>query len=107
MNLFPVSFGIKTGFNLRGVVSQVERQWRNVAAKMNSRITILEFDQCPFEEHPPLGTVVIHISGFIVVEIVGFDLREVRQRDIAICVALSGFFIQVTIWLKVSLDEWS
>jgi hypothetical protein len=78
VNLFPVSFGIKIGFNSRGAVSQVERQWRNVDAKMNSRTTILKFDQCQFEGHPPLGTLVIRISGFIAIEIVGFDPREVR-----------------------------
>jgi hypothetical protein len=43
---------------------------------------------------------MIHISSFVVMEIVGFDPREARQGDIAIRVALSGFFIRATIWLK-------
>jgi hypothetical protein len=37
----------------------------------------------------------------------GFDLREARQGDIVIGVALSRFFIQATIWLKISHDDWS
>jgi hypothetical protein len=78
VNLFPVSFGIKTGFNSRGAASQVERQWKNVAAKMNGRTTILEFNQHQFEGHPPLSTLVIRISSFTTIEILGFDPREVR-----------------------------
>ncbi len=45
---------------------------------MNNITTILEFDQHRFEGHPPLGTLVIHISGFATTKIVGFDPKEAR-----------------------------
>jgi hypothetical protein len=40
---------------------------------------------------------VIHIFGFATVEIIGFDLKEARQGDLAITVALLGFFMRATI----------
>jgi hypothetical protein len=61
---------------------------------MNNRITISEFDQHHFEGHPPLGTLVIHISGFATVEIVRSDPIKARQRNLAIGVTLSGVFHQ-------------
>jgi hypothetical protein len=60
---------------------------------MNNKIIISEFDWCHFEGHPPLSTLMIHIFGFAVVEIVRFNLREARQGDIAVKVALLRFFI--------------
>jgi hypothetical protein len=39
-------------------------------------------------------------------EIMGFDPREARQGDIAIIMALLGFFIRATIWLKISHHDW-
>jgi hypothetical protein len=47
---------------------------------------------------------VIHISDFVVIEIVWFGPREARQGDIAIKMALLKKFIQ-TIWLKISHDD--
>jgi hypothetical protein len=65
------------------------RLWKIVVVRMNNKITIFVFHQCHFEGHPPLSTLVIHISSFDVIEIVGFDPSEARQGDIAIEVALS------------------
>jgi hypothetical protein len=45
---------------------------------------------------------VIHIFGFAITEIVGFDPKEARQGDLVIGVVLSRFFIRVTLWLKTS-----
>jgi hypothetical protein len=55
--------------------------------------------------HPLPITLVIHIFGFAIAKIIGFDPREVKQGDLAIGVTLSGFFIRVAIWLKVSHDD--
>jgi hypothetical protein len=67
---------------------------------MNNRTTISKFDQHNFEGHPPPCTLVICIFGFATTKIIGFDPREARQGDLVIDVALLGFFIITTIWLK-------
>jgi hypothetical protein len=56
---------------------------------MNNKITISEFHHYHFEGHPHPSTLVIHISSFDVIEIMGFDPSEARQGDITIEVALS------------------
>jgi hypothetical protein len=56
-------------------------------------MTTSEFDQRHFEGHPPLGTLMISIFSFTIIEIMEFDLKEARQGDIAIGIALSKFFI--------------
>jgi len=60
---------------------------------MNNKITTFEFDQHHFKGHPPLGTLLISIFGFAIIEIMGFDPREARQGDISIKIALLEFFI--------------
>ncbi len=67
---------------------------------MNNRTTISNFDQHNFEGHPPPSTLVICIFCFATIEITRFDPREARQGNLAIDVALLGFFIITTIWLK-------
>jgi hypothetical protein len=56
---------------------------------------------------PLPNALVICNFGFIVIKIMGFDPREARQGDIVIKMALLGFFIQATIWLKISHDDWN
>jgi hypothetical protein len=48
---------------------------------------------------------VILISNLAVVEIIRFDPKEARQGDLAIGVALFGFYIRASIWLQVSHDD--
>ncbi len=81
--------------------------WGVVVIKMNTKITITDIDQRQFEKHPPPSTVVIHISSFAIIKIIGFDPKEVRQGNLAIIVTLLRFFIKIAVWLKVSHDDWS
>jgi hypothetical protein len=57
------------------------------------------------KDTPLPGALVICNFGFIIIKIMGFDPRKARQGDIVIRVALSGFFIQVVIWLKISHED--
>jgi hypothetical protein len=68
---------------------------------MNNKTTVSKFDQHHFEGHPPPSTLVIHIFGFAIIEIVRFDPKEARQGDLAIGVTLSRFFIKTSLWLKL------
>lgn len=102
----PVSFSIRT-IQYSGRCCNNIRLWKIIVVKMNNRITIFEFDRCHFEGHPPPSTLVIHIFGFAIIEIVQFSLREVKQGNIAVKMALFRFFIGTTIWLKISHDDWS
>jgi hypothetical protein len=56
---------------------------------MSNKITTFEFDQHHFEGHPPPGTLMLSISSFAIIEIMGFDPREARQGDIIIRITLS------------------
>ncbi len=59
------------------------------------------------EGTPPLGSLILHIVGFAIVQIVGFDPKEARPGDLAIGIALSRFFIRAAVWLMTSIDDWS
>jgi hypothetical protein len=54
------------------------RGWRDADATVNSWTIISEFDQHNFGGYPPLGTLVILVSNFVAIEIIGFDPREAR-----------------------------
>lgn len=60
---------------------------------MSNGINALEFDQRHFEDHPPLGTLVMHVIGFATIEMIRFDLRKTKPRDVVVGVALLGFYI--------------
>ncbi len=87
-----MSFSIRT-IQSSGRCCNNIRLWKIIIVKMNNKNTIFEFDRCHFEGHPPPSTLMIHIFGFAVIEIVRFNLREARQGDIVVKVALLRFFI--------------
>jgi hypothetical protein len=58
---------------------------------MSNIINALEFDRRHFEDHPPLGTLVMHVAGFATIEIIRFDPRKTKPRDVVVGVALLGF----------------
>ncbi len=72
---------------------------------MSNRINALEFDQCHFEDHPPLGTLAMHVTGFATIEIIRFDPRKTKPRDVVVGVTLLGFYIRIAMWLKTSCDD--
>jgi hypothetical protein len=46
------------------------------------------------KDTPPLGTLVFCIINFVIVQIVGFDPKDAKPRDIVVGVTLSGFYIR-------------
>ncbi len=74
---------------------------------MFSNIIIVEFDQQRFERYPPLGSLILRIFGFADLQIMGLGPREVRPRDLTICIALFGFSIEAVVWLMTSANDWS
>jgi hypothetical protein len=70
----------------------------------SNKINALEFDR-RFEDHPPLGTLVMHVTRLATIEIIRFDCRKTKPRDVVVGVALLGFYIQKTMWLKTSCDD--
>lgn len=72
---------------------------------MSNRINALEFDRHHFEDHPPLGTLAMHVTRFATIEIIRFDPRKTKPRDVVVGVTLLGFYIQTTMWLETSCDE--
>jgi hypothetical protein len=47
----------------------------------------------------------LRIVGFANLQIVGFDPREAKPRNLAICIALFGFFMQAIMWLMTSTND--
>jgi hypothetical protein len=74
---------------------------------MSSNIIVVEFDQRRFEMYPPLESLILRIFGFVDLQIMGLNPREVKPRDLAICIALFGFSIEAIVWLMTSINDWS
>ncbi len=74
---------------------------------MSSNIIIVEFDQRQFERYSPPRSLIFHIVGFANLQIMGFDPREERPRDLIICITLFAFFIWVEVWLMTFVDDYS
>jgi hypothetical protein len=74
---------------------------------MNSRHIVLEFAQRNFEGHPPPSTLVLRITGFAIVQTMGFDPRDAKPGDIDVGKTLSGFYIRTRIWLLTLVENWN
>jgi hypothetical protein len=71
---------------------------------MSGRVYLWRFDQHQFGKYPPPRTLVLHIVSFATIQIVGFDPRDMKLGNIAIGVALSGYYIRATMWIMMSID---
>jgi hypothetical protein len=53
---------------------------------------------------PSIGTIIIRVTNFASIIIVGFDLAIAEVSDITIGVFHVGFFMKAALWLKTHLD---
>jgi hypothetical protein len=69
---------------------------------MNSRnkMGVLSLDDVAFAKGPNVGFVIIKITGFVFVIMIGFDPHVSKVGDLAIAVMYSGLFMKATIWIK-------
>jgi hypothetical protein len=65
----------------------------------------MEFDQRYFGRYPPPRSLVLHVVGFITFQMMGFDLKKKRPRDLTIGVALLGCYVLVELWLMTFIDD--
>jgi len=63
---------------------------------MSNRINALGFDQHHFEDHSPPGTLVIHVTRFVTIEIIRFDPIKTKPKNVVIGVTLLRFYIRAT-----------
>jgi hypothetical protein len=58
---------------------------------MSSNIIVVEFDQQQFEGYPLPGSLILRVVGFANLQIMGFDPREARPGNLAICMHCLDF----------------
>lgn len=57
-----------------------------------------------FPTEPSTRTIILRVTGFASVIVVGFDLATIKTNDITIGVIHVGFFMKITLWLKTRSD---
>jgi hypothetical protein len=60
----------------------------------------LLFDDIFSPKEPNVGTLVIHITTFAFVIIIGFNPSVVKVRNLTIGITQSRFFMKVALWIK-------
>lgn len=65
----------------------------------------LAFDKVTFLAEPSMGTLVLRITGFANIIIVGFDLAVSEIGNTAVGVLNVGYFVNAALWLKPHLDS--
>jgi len=73
---------------------------------VNRRIQfrVFAFDELEFPTEPSTRIIVLRVTRFASIIIVGFDATIVEVKDIVIGVIHVSFFMKTIIWLKTSLD---
>jgi hypothetical protein len=66
---------------------------------------ILSCDEITFPKEPNVGSVIVRITGFTSLIIIGFDLHVAEVGDLAIGIMHSRFFMKATIWIKTRVYE--
>jgi hypothetical protein len=71
-----------------------------MSKKIQSRVST--FNEVEFHTKP--GIIILKVTGFASIIIVGFDPTTTKINDIIIGVIHVGFFMEITIWLKTCSD---
>jgi hypothetical protein len=59
------------------------------------------FDKHHFDHEPRPRTLILSITSFSIMGIMGFDPKEVKFGDIVVNIVHSKFFKRTVVWLKV------
>jgi hypothetical protein len=73
---------------------------------MNRRIQsgVFAFDEMTFPTEPSAGILVLKITRFASIIVVGFHPAVVEVRDIVVGVLNASYFVKVALWLKTCLN---
>jgi len=63
----------------------------------NNQMEVLSLDDVTLSLEPNVGSMIVKITGFASVMIVGFDSHAIEVGDLAIGVIHSRFFMKTTI----------
>jgi len=72
-----------------------------VTQEVHEQQLVNRFNFLTTQNGPQRGAVILRLSGFGVVRLVGIYPAEARVGDIAVEVAHSGFYTHAQVWLKV------
>jgi hypothetical protein len=72
-----------------------------VTQEVHEQQLVNRFDFLTTQNGPQRGAMILRLSGFRVVRLVGIYPAEARVGDIAVEVAHSGFYTHAQVWLKV------
>jgi hypothetical protein len=69
---------------------------------MNRRISfgVSDFDEMEFSWELQASSLILRVTGFASLKILGFDPSKAKVRDIAITIIHADFFSKAAIWLK-------
>jgi riboflavin transporter FmnP len=62
---------------------------------------VLSLNDVAFAMEPNVGFVIVRITRFASMIIVGFDPHATKVGDLAINIIHSWFFMKATIWIKI------
>jgi hypothetical protein len=62
---------------------------------------VLSLDNVAFSREPNVGFVIVRITRFASMIIVGFDPHVIEVGDLAINIIHSGLLMKETIWIKI------
>lgn len=73
---------------------------------MNARGIFITFDQLGLKKDPPPCIIVLHITSFAIIKIIG-NPRDIRARDFVVAIVHYSFQIKSIVWLMTPRDGWN
>jgi len=73
---------------------------------MNARRIFIKFDKLGFKKDPSPCTIVLHITSFVIIKIIG-NRRDIRARDFVMAIVHYRFQIKSIVWLMIARDGWN
>lgn len=72
------------------------------------QLDIFVFNEVNFPKWLMVGVVILRVTSFVAIKIVGFNLVVAEVGDLAVSIWHLGFCIQVVVWLKTraQFDGW-
>jgi hypothetical protein len=64
---------------------------------------VITFDEISFPKKPNSRSVILKITRFALIIIIGFDLNVIEVGNITIGMIHSELFMKVTLWMKIRI----
>jgi hypothetical protein len=81
--------------------SENEIELNDIMQEIHEHQLVVKFDYPKRQDEPQVGALILRMSGFGTMVIVGVNLDEAWIGDVAMVIARNGFCTRAQVWMRI------